>query len=124
MSASTGKFVWMDLTVPDAEAIRDFYAEVTGWQPEPVAMDGYEDYNMLPPDSSTPVAGVCHARGMNADMPPVWMLYVAVPDLKYSVRRCLALGGKVIGGPKGNPGNQFVIIQDPAGAILALYEHA
>ena len=124
MSALLGKFVWMDLTVPDAEAIRDFYAEVAGWRPEPVSMDGYEDYNMLPPGSSTPVAGVCHARGINADIPPVWMLYVAVPNLKHSVRRCLALGGKVIAGPKGPPGNQFIIIQDPAGATLALYEQA
>jgi predicted enzyme related to lactoylglutathione lyase len=29
---------WQDLTVPNAEAIRDFYAVVVGWRPEPVDM--------------------------------------------------------------------------------------
>ena len=26
-----GSIVWSDLTVPNAEAVRDFYARVTGW---------------------------------------------------------------------------------------------
>ena len=33
-----GTVAWTDLTVPDAEGIRDFYARVVGWVPEPVAM--------------------------------------------------------------------------------------
>jgi len=28
-----GKIGWIDLTVPDAEAIRDFYQHVAGWVP-------------------------------------------------------------------------------------------
>jgi predicted enzyme related to lactoylglutathione lyase len=34
--AEAGKLVWFDLTVQDAERVRDFYAEVVGWRPEPV----------------------------------------------------------------------------------------
>jgi len=35
-----GQSGWIDLTVPDAEAVRDFYREETGWTPSPVARGG------------------------------------------------------------------------------------
>lgn len=34
-----GSLGWTDLTVPDAERIRDFYQAVVGWRAEPVDMD-------------------------------------------------------------------------------------
>ena len=33
-----GSIGWIDLTIPDAERIRDFYAAVAGWKPEPESM--------------------------------------------------------------------------------------
>ena len=60
-----GTIGWIDLTVPDADRVRDFYAEVVGWHPEPVDMDGYSDFVMKSPGGA-PAAGVCHARGTNA----------------------------------------------------------
>ena len=40
-----GSLSWFDLTVPNAEEVRDFYGKVIGWQHEPVSMaDGkYDD---------------------------------------------------------------------------------
>ena len=76
---------WVDLTVREAEPLRDFYSDVVGWRPEPVSMGEYSDFNMVDPTSGVPVAGVCHARGVNADLPPVWMVYFAVPDLDASL---------------------------------------
>ena len=32
-------------------------------------------------DAHTGVAGVCHARGANANIPPVWLVYFTVADL-------------------------------------------
>jgi len=40
---NAGAIAWIDLTVPDAESLRDFYAAVAGWTPSAVAMDGYDD---------------------------------------------------------------------------------
>jgi len=31
---------WGDLTVRNAEAVREFYKDVVGWKPEPVSMGG------------------------------------------------------------------------------------
>jgi predicted enzyme related to lactoylglutathione lyase len=33
-----GTVGWQDLTVPDAERLRDFHAAVVGWRAEPVDM--------------------------------------------------------------------------------------
>ena len=58
----------LDLTVPDADAVRDFYKAVVGWGVQDVDMGGYSDYAMTHPATGQPVAGVCHARGVNAGL--------------------------------------------------------
>ena len=122
MMTAPGSIGWFDLTVPDADRLRDFYAAVVGWTPEPVAMGGYSDYGMNTPDGKT-IAGVCHARGSNQGLPSCWMIYITVADLDAALAAALARGGKQIGdirGPKGAP--RFVCVTDPAGASFMLYE--
>ncbi|CAN5865279.1 hypothetical protein BH18ACI5_BH18ACI5_00930 [soil metagenome] len=115
-----GAIVWSDLTVPDAERIRDFYVAVTGWKIEALTMGDYADYVMV---SSTGdgVAGICHARGENAKAPPQWLMYVVVEDVDRSAAECVTLGGEVVDGPRPMSGAQFCIIRDPAGAVCALF---
>ena len=59
-----GSISWTDLTVADAEAVRNFYQAVVGWTPEAQPMGEYSDFVMSA--DGTPVAGICHARGENA----------------------------------------------------------
>jgi uncharacterized protein len=123
--ASVGSIMWTDLTVENAEQVRDFYNAVVGWTSSGVDMGGYNDFNMNDPETGKPIAGVCHARGGNAGLPPVWLIYVNVEDLERSVARCIELGGQVISGPRGAGGQgRYCVIRDPAGAALALFEPA
>ncbi len=117
----TGSIGWCDLTVEHGEQIRDFYARVTGWKSEDHSMGEYSDYMMKMPDTDTPVAGICHARGQNSNLPPQWLIYVQVADLDSSLKSCVDLGGKVIS-PARSMGDYgtVAVIQDPAGAVLAL----
>ena len=39
-----GSISWTDLTVQNAEEIRDFYEAVAGWKSTPVQMGDYNDY--------------------------------------------------------------------------------
>lgn len=119
-----GRIAWLDLTVPDASEIRDFYRQVVGWSARDVQMeDGgerYADYNMLCEDGSA-AAGVCHARGANADLPPVWMIYLPVGDLAESLRRVREEGGDVVKAVHGEDDEyMYAVIRDPVGAHLAL----
>lgn len=115
-----GTIGWHDLTVSDAEGVRDFYAGVAGWTPEPVEMGGYADFNMCA--AGQPVAGVCHARGDNAGMPAQWMMYIVVGDLGSALEKARELGGEVVVEPRGAGGGRFAVIRDPAGAVCGLYQ--
>jgi predicted enzyme related to lactoylglutathione lyase len=118
----SGRIGWMDLTVDDAEGVRDFYARVAGWRPEPVDMGDYADFNMLAQDEDDPVAGVCHARGANAGLPPSWIIYITVDDLDAAVAEAKSLGGAVILETRGSAGEpRFAVLRDP-GAAFALAE--
>ena len=117
-----GAVSWIDLSVAEAETVRDFYAAVVGWTPEPVAMGGYDDFNMTAA-SGNPCAGICHAKGPNADLPSQWLIYITVADLDESVRKCQEQGGEVVAGPKSmGAQGAYAVIRDPAGAVCALYE--
>lgn len=115
-----GTISWQDLTVPDAEALRDFYASVVGWKAQPVRMGDYADFNMTA--DGQPVAGVCHARGLNADLPPQWLIYITVEDIDHSIEACQRHGGTVVAPSRGLGGGRFCVIRDPAGAVCALYQ--
>ena len=114
--------MWVDLTVENAGTVRDFYEAVVGFETSPVDMDGYSDFSMLPQGSTDPVAGVCHARGSNADIPPAWLVYFTVEDVAASAARCEELGGQLVVPPRGLAGGRFCVVKDPAGAVCALYQ--
>lgn len=120
---SIGSIGWRDLTVDNAVEIKDFYAKVVGWKPSPVKMGDYEDFTLLSPDDSVPYAGICHNKGTNKGLPPQWLIYINVDDIDQSLKICKNLGGKVLFEPKqmGDYG-RYAVIQDPAGAFVALFE--
>ena len=115
-----GIVTWQDLTIEDAERIRDFYQSVAGWTSSPVQMGGYADYTMLA--DGAPIAGICHARGGNTDLPPQWLIYITVDDLDHSVEECQRLGGSLVTPPRSFAGGRYCVIKDPAGAVCALYQ--
>lgn len=117
-----GSMVWIDLTVPNAGKVRDFYSAVVGWTSEDVDMGGYSDYSMNTPDGGTTITGVCHAKGVNEDMPPAWMPYFVVADLDASIEKCTENGGAIVVGPRSLGEGRFCVVKDPAGAVAALYE--
>jgi predicted enzyme related to lactoylglutathione lyase len=121
-TVATGSIAWHDLTVKDAPRVREFYERVVGWKSSGQSMGEYEDFNMMQPESGDTVAGVCHARGVNADVPPQWLMYVIVEDVDRSAAMCHELGGKVIVAPRQMGGGRFCVVQDPAGAMCALYK--
>ena len=112
-----GAPLWHDLTTPDAAQLVPFYEAVCNWTASEHDMGDYADFDMTNAGGER-VAGLCHARGDNASLPPVWLMYVSVPSLKEALIQVDAHGGTVV--DQRHPG--FAIIRDPAGAHLALLE--
>ena len=118
-----GSITWFDLTVDNANEIKEFYSKVVGWKSSPVKMKGYEDYNMNKPGDNQTVTGICHAKGGNSKLPPQWLIYITVESVDDSTKNCIEFGGKIISGPKEMAGyGRFCVIEDPAGAVCALFE--
>ena len=120
VKSKTGVIEWRDLTVKNAEKIKDFYCSVVGWEASAVSMGEYDDFNINLPGTSDAVAGICHARGGNSTLPAQWLMYVRVEDVQKSADQCKALGGTVMDGPRIMGAIQFCVIRDPEGAVLAL----
>lgn len=116
-----GAIEWRDLTVKNAAVVSDFYEKVVGWTAEPVSMGDYDDFNMSLAEDGETVAGVCHAKGVNQDIPPQWMMYVRVANVAHSVDNVIASGGKVLSGPNTFSGDTYYVIQDPEGAVLTIF---
>jgi uncharacterized protein len=117
-----GEIVWVDLTIPNAEEVGAFYASVTGWEANAFKMGEYSDYMIAKPESKETVAGICHARGSNADLPPYWLIYIKVESLDKSMEAARQLGGEVLAGPKSFGAARFCVLKDPAGAVFGVIE--
>ena len=118
--SSIGRIEWVDLSVGDAARSKDFYCKVIGWKPTDVEMGTYSDFNLKLPDSGQTMAGICHARGMNANLPAQWLMYVRVVDVAASAVEAERQKGKVLDGPRRMGGSNFCVIQDPDGAVMVL----
>jgi uncharacterized protein len=130
-----GSITWFDLTIPNADKVKDFYSKVVGWKATPVSqpkadeplaqMGDYNDFNMNSPDSEKTIAGICHKRGGNSHLPSQWMIYITVKSIDESVKLCKENGGNVLSEPKMMTDyGKFCVIEDPAGAVCTLFEPA
>lgn len=125
-----GEIVWRDLTVPKAPKLRDFYQQVIGWDsvdhpmPAGEGHGAYSDFVMGSPGEQgelDAVAGICHAKGDNAKMPPAWVMYVRVADLEASIKSAVDLGGLLIDGPRNMGPGRMAVVRDPIGAVIGLW---
>ncbi|SKC46929.1 VOC family protein [Ohtaekwangia koreensis] len=118
-----GSIVSADLTVSNASHLKDFYAQVIGWSPKELKMGdnhGYADYVMKDSGGNW-AGGVCEAKGVNAGIPPQWIVYINVRDIKESVEKCKELGGAIVKEAFDADGNYiYAMLKDPFGAILAV----
>lgn len=119
MKKPLGSIVWTDLTVPNATSLTTFYEKVVGWNTQPLSQGNYDDYVMTT-NVEGGATGICHARGNNSNVPPQWMIYISVEDIAQSIEACKSAGGQVLDGPRKVSGEDFAVIQDPAGAVFAI----
>jgi len=59
---NVGSIAWFDLTIPDAERIKEFYEEGIRWTIEPVAMGDDENFSINPPETGDRRPVLCHRR--------------------------------------------------------------
>jgi predicted enzyme related to lactoylglutathione lyase len=117
-----GTMAWLDLSVDNADEVKSFYEDVVGWKTGNISMGDYNDYAMLEPNDNEAVAGVCHAQGVNKDLPPAWLPYFLVADIETSIAAVKEKGGALVTEIKSMGSDKYAVIKDPAGAVCALYQ--
>jgi len=111
----------MDLTISDATPVSEFYSKVIGWDIQEFDMGGYSDYCMNDPETGETLAGVCNAKGVNANIPPQWLMYISVANLDKSLEAVTANGGEILGDKRSDgKGGYYCLVQDPAGAYVMI----
>jgi hypothetical protein len=111
--------VWHELNTRDADAAAAFYGAVFGVEVR--ASEGTEmDYREFKVDGRT-VAGLMPMGDfMPAEVPPHWLVYVAVDDTPAAVERCTSAGGSVTMPTFDSPVGPLAILADPFGATFAV----
>src|SRR3954452_830377 len=113
-----GTFSWTDLATPDAQASKDFYGGLFGWD--------FED-NPIPDGGVYVMARIgrraAAAMFETSERHPAWASYVTVDDLDGTTARARDLGANVLAEPFDVMDvGRMSTIQDPTGAVLCLWE--
>lgn len=104
-------FVFMDLRTADPDRSRAFYGELFGWQSTGPLFTG----------ARAPWGGLTHLAP-DDDRQPQWVPYAPVEGLDAALARAVDLGATVVRPRVDLPQGSVAVIEDPMGAILALWE--
>jgi uncharacterized protein len=120
VSTMPGPFVFFDLRTPDVARSRAFYTELAGL--------GVTDLD-VGPDQTVPVFtadgapwGGFTALPEGDPRPPQWVPYLPVVDVDDTAVRAIGLGAQVIRERTELPTGSVVVITDPGGATVALWQ--
>lgn len=113
-----GTFCWVDLGTTDAEAAKQFYSELFGWDIVEVPIpDG--TYTMFQIGGKD-VAALYPMGEEQQGVPPHWMSYVSVADADETAENAKTLGAQIMAGPFDvMDSGRMVMFQDPTGAHVA-----
>ena len=123
-SYSPGTFCWVDLATSDVEGATAFYHRVLGWMPQDIPATVGVAYRTMHRDGHLVAAVSQMPESQRASgAPPAWLAYVAVEDAALTAQRTEGLGGTVTAGPfEVADAGRAVMLRDPEGATLALWE--
>jgi uncharacterized protein len=107
-------WIWAELWTDDLKGSAAFYKSVLGYEVWTVGSGKHQGFILA-------AEGRPRARGARIPfdkVPPQWLPYVVVPDLKGALARARQLGGQVL--KRAGKEQQVAAIADPAGAVMIL----
>lgn len=112
-----GALSWNELATTDIEVASEFYGELFGWSFEP--LEGSEMPYMVIRNREGHSNGGIRPRMENE--PPYWLVYFGSDDLDGALARAGELGATTLVGAMDIGPGRFGVLQDPQGAVVALY---
>jgi predicted enzyme related to lactoylglutathione lyase len=116
-SYEPGTFSWVELATSDADGAKRFYTELFGWDYDDNPLGEGAVYSMAKVDGQ--VVGALYA----SEQPPHWNSYVTVKSADEAAEAVKEAGGTVAAEPFDVlESGRMLVIQDPTGAPLCLWE--
>ena len=113
-----GALCWNELGSPDLEGSAKFYGELLGWTTSP--MEGaHTPYLVISTAAGTTNGGIRPPAPPGT--PPFWLVYFATQDIDAALGKVSELGGNVLVGTTDIGIAKIAVVQDPQGAVFALY---
>lgn len=115
-----GALVWNELASPDLDASATFYSRLFGWETAP--FEGSPEPYLSIKNGGANNGGI---RPLTPPgVPPHWLVYFGVNEIDAALSQVRDLGGSTLAGPIDIQMAKIAVIQDPQGAVLALYAGA
>ncbi|MEA2422459.1 MAG: uncharacterized protein QOF55_1558 [Thermoleophilaceae bacterium] len=112
-----GRLSWNELASPDVDASTQFYGGLFGWTAK--EFEGMPVRYLVVSVGERSNGGI---REMGNDpAPPHWLVYFGVDDIEAGLAKAKELGGTVMAGPMDIGIAKIGVVQDPQGAMFALY---
>jgi uncharacterized protein len=113
-------FVHVELQTKDLPRAKDFYSGLFDWKMEDVPMAGGGTYTLIQVGKGT--GGGMYANQDSA-IPPAWLAYVGVDDVKASTAKARELGAIIVVDCMEVGGFGWMsVFLDPTGATLAIWQ--
>jgi uncharacterized protein len=111
-----GALAWNELATPDMDASAAFYRELFGWQIEP--MEGGGMPYLLIQNGGQSNGGI---RPAQENEPTYWLVYFGSGDVAGDLAKASELGGNTLVGAMNIGVGTVGVVQDPQGAVFALF---
>ncbi len=121
-----GALCWSELTTRDPKRAEAFYTSLFGWTSKNSSADaGGMEYAEFSNQGQPGMGMLKMPAEMPAGTPSYWMPYFQTTDCDASTAKAAGLGAKVMVPPRDIPKTgRFSILQDPQGAMFALFTFA
>ena len=116
-----GRFSWHELMTTDMPKAFEFYRKLFGWENTgEMDMGGGNQYLMYG-EGKEMYGGMFNRMPEMSGIPPFWLCYINVKDVKSAVAVATRGGAQLVRGPMDIPGGMIAILGDPQGAAFAVH---
>ena len=113
-----GALAWNELASPDVDASAGFYRDLFGWETR--QFEGSEDPYLVITNDGNGNGGIRPLQPPGT--PPHWLAYFGTDEIDSGLSRVEQLGGSTLAGPIDMHIAKIGIVQDPQGAVFAIYD--
>jgi hypothetical protein len=118
-----GALCWTELSTRDTAAAETFYTQLFGWTAKHSAPESPMPYTEFSVQGKPGVGMMPMPAQVPAAVPSFWMPYFQVDDIEASTTKAKGLGASIVMPPTKIPdAGRFAIINDPQGAMFAIFQ--